>query len=301
MRSEKNIVKLIRSQETKTDPQTRDKILAGAFAQLDEFAAADRSARPMGLFHRIMSSRITQLAAAAGIIIAIFITADYIGNPVQICTIALAQVSDNSSLEKFIDQVLHVNAFTYCYRRHTLNGRPDGQDRSETVLYIMPDHGVRLGTYVDGKTEMRTFLLPAEKVKITVLPEEKQYKKDELSEQTFSQVQREKDPRGLIKQFLSSDYRDLGCAMIDGIQSHGIEVANPGFFQDTLKNVVGRLWINVKTQLPVRMELEGTDIATSNRIRIVTDEFRWEAGLQKDDLGPFIPKDYVLEEPNKKE
>ena len=44
------------------------------------------------------------------------------------------------------------------------------------------------------------------------------------------------------------------------------------------------------------MELEGTDIASSKRIQIVTDEFRWEADLQQDDFGPFIPEDYTMDE-----
>ena len=292
MRSEKKIKKLIRHQEIKTDPQTRDKILAGAFAQLDELAGAERPSQPMSFYQALLNNRATQFAAAASILIAIFITAYYLGKPVEVCSIAVAQVSEN------IDKV---HAFTYCYRQQTLDGRPDKADKTETVLYISPDHGVRLSTYVDGKAEMRTFLLPAEKVKITIMPEEKQYKRDELTEQAFGQVQHEKDPRELIRQFLSSDYTDLGCAVVDGIQSHGIEVSNPGFLQNSMKNVVGRLWINVKTQLPVRMELEGTDITSSNRIKIVTNEFRWEAGLQKDDFGPFIPEDYVLEEQNKKE
>ena len=86
--------------------------------------------------------------------------------------------------------------------------------------------------------------------------------------------------------------------VICGIECRGIEVSNLGFMQDSMKNVIGRLWVNVKTQLPVRMELEGIDIATSKRVKIVTDEFRWAADLQKEDFGPFIPEDYVLEEEN---
>lgn len=291
MKSEKNIKKLIRSQEIKTDSRTRDKILAGAFAQLDEYAASGRLRPSSGFFRAALNNRAVQLAAAASIIVAIFIIADYIGSPVEVCSVAMGQVSENMN---------NVRTFTYRYCQQILDGRPNRANQTETVLYISPDQGVRLSTYVDGKAEMRTFLLPAEKVKITVMPEEKQYKRDELTEQTFGQVQREKDPRELIGQFLSSDYRDLGCAVVGGIRTRGIEVSNPGFFQGSMKDAVGRLWINVKTQLPVRMELEGTDLASSNRIKIVTDEFRWDADLQKDDFGPFIPADYVLDESNNK-
>ncbi len=286
MKSDKDIKKLILSRKVKTDLQTQEKILAGAFDVLDNIAASKQRAKRISFCQILLHNRITQLAAVAGIIIAIFATSHYIGQPVKICSEAIAQVS------KKLDRV---DAFTYRYCQQVLNNGASEGHNTETVLYISPAHGVRLGTYVDGKTETRTFLLPAEKVKITVLPEEKQYTQDELSEQAFEQVQRDNDPRELIRQFLSSDYTDLGCQVVCGIQAHGIEVSNPGFLQNSMKNVVGRLWVNVKTQLPVRMELEGTDLATLKRIRIVTDEFRWKAGLQENDFGPFIPDDYVLE------
>ena len=286
MRSEKNIKKLILRQKIKTDQQTRDKILAGAFSELDKIADAGRNCQPLSFYQSLLNNRVAQLAAVVSIIAAMFIAVHFVGTPVEVCSVAVAQVSENLD---------NVHAFTYRHRRQTLDGNSDRADKAETVLYISPDHGVRLGTYVNGKTEMRTFLLPAENVKITVIPQEKQYKRDELTEQAFGQAQREKDPRQLIRQFLSSDYTDLGPAVVCGIESHGIEVSNPGFLQNSMKDVVGRLWINVKTQLPVRMELEGTDIASSNRVKIVTDEFRWEVGLQKEDFGPFIPADYVLD------
>ena len=291
MRSKKNIKELILSQKVKTDLQAQDKILAGAFAQLDDFTDVVQPSPPLSFYQAALNNRVAQLAAVIGIIAGIFITAHYVGNSVEFCPEAMAQVSGN---------IANVHTFTYRYCQQILNGGPDRADNAETVLYISPDHGVRLGTYVDGKAEMRTFLLPAENVKITVMPEEKRYKRDELTEQTFGQVQREKDPRELIRQFLSSDYTDLGCAVICGIQSHGIEVSNPGFLQHSMKDVVGRLWVNVKTQLPVRMELEGTDIASSNRVKIVADEFRWEADLQRGDFGPLIPEDYVLDEQDEK-
>ncbi|MCK5000629.1 MAG: hypothetical protein KAS23_13885 [Anaerohalosphaera sp.] len=287
-----NIKKLILRQKVETDKQTQGRILAGAFSELDNIAKTYQHGQPFKFFKSLLNSRAAQLASVASIIAAIFITVHYVDTPIGTCSVAMAQVSE---------KINNVKSLTYCCRQRILDGCSDRADKTETVLYISPDHGVRLGTYVDGKTEMQTFLLPAENVKITVMTEEKQYMRDELTEQDYGQIQREKDPRELIRQFLSSDYKDLGSAVVCGIQSHGIEVSNPGFLQNSMKDVVGRLWINVKTKLPVRMELEGTDIVSSNRVKIVTDEFRWDVGLQEDDFGPFIPDDYVLDEGNGKE
>ena len=282
-----NIKKLIRSQKVNTDQQTRDRILAGAFSQLDNIANDSRLSQPLTFYQALLNSRAVHLASVASIIAAIFISLHYADSPVGTCAVAVAQVTE---------KIDNVQALTYRYRQQNLDPRARNTDMTETVLYISPDHGVRLGTYVNGKTEMRTFLLPADNVKITVTPQQKQYKRDELTEQDYGQLQHENDPRQLIRQFLSSDYKDLGCAVVCGIQSHGFEVSNPGFLQNSMTDVVGRLWINVKTKLPVRMELQGTDIETSNRVKIVTDEFRWDAGFQPNDFGPFIPEDYVLDE-----
>ena len=291
MKSEKDIKKLILKHQIKTDQQTQDKILSGAFAELDAIADTNRRSKPLNFYQVLLHNRMAQLATVASIIFAVFITAHFIGRPINVCSVAMAQV---------IEKIDSVHTFTYRYYQQILNGGTNHKGQTETVYYVSPDHGLRLGTYVDGKTEEQTFLLPAEKVKITIMPEEKQYKRDELTDQTFGQVQREKDPRKLIRQFLSSEYTDLGSAVICGIECRGIEVSNPGFMRDSMKNVVGRLWVNIKTQLPVRMELEGIDVATSKRVKIVTDEFRWDADLQKDDFGPFIPEDFVLEEENDK-
>jgi outer membrane lipoprotein-sorting protein len=290
MKTIKDIKKLILTQQIKTDQRTRDKILSGAFAQLDAVADTNRHSQPFSFYQVLLHNRVAHFATVAGIIFAIFITVHFAGKPITVCSVAVAQV---------IEKIDNVHTFTYRYYQQILNGEANHKGQTETVYYVSPDYGVRLGTYVDGKTEEQTFLLPAEKVKITVIPEEKQYKRDELTGQTFGLAQQE-DPRKLIRQFLSSKYTDLGCAVISGIECRGIELSNPGFMQDSMKNVVGRLWVNIKTQLPVRMELEGIDLATSKRVEIVTDEFRWDADLQKDDFGPFIPEDYVLEEDNDK-
>lgn len=287
MKNEKDIKKLILKQKTTTDLQTQNKILSDAFDALDKRVASDVKPDTVPLIHIVLTNRIAQLSMVAGIIIAIVVSAQFFDNSPALCTLAIAEVKQN------IDDV---DTFTYRCRRHEPNGAALNHNTTETVLYISPDYGVCLGTYVDGKAEARTYLLPAEKVMITVLPESKQYKRNPITDSTIEQVMDENDPRQLIRQFLSSDYTDLGCSEVSGVQARGLEVTNPPFMLNTMKDVIGRLWVNVSTQLPVRMEIEGTDQATGKRLQIITDEFRWQASLQKDDLSPFIPEDYVLDE-----
>ena len=287
MKNKINIRNLILKQKKTTDLDTQNRILSDAFDLLDKRVDSHNISNRFTIFHILLTNRITQLSMVAGIVIAIIVFAHSMDNSVSICTLAVAEVVEN------ID---NVDTFTYRYRLQESNGSVNHNKTSETVLYISPDYGLRLGTYVDGKAETRTYLLPAEKVMITVMPDQKQYKRNPITDSAIEQVMDEKDPRQLIRQFLSCDYTDLGCSNVSGVQARGIEVTNPAFLLNSMTNVVGRLWVNVNTQLPVRMEIEGTDQASSKRLQIITDEFRWQASLQKDDLNPFIPEDYILDE-----
>ena len=285
MKSENDIKKLIKNREYQIDDASRDRILAGALAELDKRRAAG-DGKSTNFFISMLRNRSVQLAAVASVIFAIIVGAELFESPVSICSLAVAEVNEN--LE-------HSNDFTYRHQQQIFYGGDEYSGPTETVLYVSGDYGIRFGTYSNGKATERTFVLPAEKVMITVMPEDKQYKRNELSEQTVKQVQEEKDPRELIRQFLSSNYRDLGCANIGGVEARGIEVRNPAFLLNSMEDVVGRLWVNSKTQLPVRMEIEGIDKSIMKRVQIVTDEFRWGAKFQKEQFGPFIPEDYVLE------
>lgn len=282
MKSYKNIRKLIESERVKSDEKTRDKILAGAQAELEKHRRTDSEKTP-NIFAVTLKNRAVQFAAVASIVFAVIFGAELIESPVEVCALAAEEVTEN---------IEGTDNFTYRHLRQIMTG--EYGNITETVLYVSGDYGIQLGTYSEGKTKSRIFVLPAEKVMITVMPEDKQYKRDKLSEQTVKQVQEQNDPREIISQFLSSNYTDLGCSHLAGVEVRGIEVKNPKFLLNSMEDVTGRLWVNVKTQLPVRMEIEGVDKSLMKRVKIVTDEFRWKAKFNKEQFGPFIPEDYVL-------
>ena len=97
-------------------------------------------------------------------------------------------------------------------------------------------------------------------------------------------------PSGLIKEFMSHEYTKLGRKKIDGIEAEGIEINENGFYG--FESTVGRLWIDIKTNLPVRMEIEGIRGATKSTV--ITYDYNWDAELDQSIFQLNIPDDYTL-------
>ncbi len=57
-----------------------------------------------------------------------------------------------------------------------------------------------------------------------------------------------------------------------------------------LANGIGRLWVDVQTQLPVRIEIEGTAGAMAVRWLM---EFKWSEAVPASVFEPNIPSDYT--------
>jgi outer membrane lipoprotein-sorting protein len=97
-------------------------------------------------------------------------------------------------------------------------------------------------------------------------------------------------PTGIIKEFMSSEYTKLGRKTIDGVEAEGIEIKEPGFYG--FESTVGRLWIDIETNLPVRMEIEG--IMRAIETTITTYDYNWDAELDQSIFQLNIPDDYTL-------
>ena len=92
----------------------------------------------------------------------------------------------------------------------------------------------------------------------------------------------------------SGPSKDLGKDVINGVEVRGIQVVPT----DPYRNCVGKIWIDVRTELPVRIELEGeTDIGPNHhkvQISEIRDEFEWGVELEPNLFEPNIPADYKV-------
>ena len=81
---------------------------------------------------------------------------------------------------------------------------------------------------------------------------------------------------------------------MDNTEVEGLEVNSPKVGGGMFESAVGRLWVDVRTQLPIRMEIDGVSGGGKIQTHMVMDDFDWAPDLKPEDFQPIIPSDYML-------
>ncbi len=250
---------------------------------------ATRQIRPLGsldIGRIIMKSPITKLALAAVVIVAVGLAIHYFaGEGAQKCC-AWAQIADRVAQFK-----------TCVYRQHVQrSGETIGQKQFETKIYTSSDYGHISETTIDGNL-MLQYVNPGEKVIVTMLMSEKKYTRAVLTDEMVDMMKKEThDPRDMLTKFMSGQFKELGKDTINGVEVRGIEVNNPPSVRGIYNNYIGRMWVDVATEYPVRTEIEtetGTGEQKINEV-IVTDGYEWGVELSPDLFKPDIPADFTM-------
>lgn len=230
----------------------------------------------------IMRNRIAQLAAAAAIITAVSIGLYHFGVSSGSAGVAWGEV---------LAQVENVRIVTY--RMKLTMTYPQGRQWvDESDIYVGGNYGSRIDSYKDGQLYMIKYLVPARKVFLIVHPQLKRYMERTLSDEQAAAMVEQQDVRQWLKQILAENYSKLGRSEIDGVEVEGIEAQRED--KETL-----RLWVDMKTNWPVRIESEG-QMMNEGQLRpshVVMDHFRWDAELDPSLFEPNIPADYTLSGP----
>jgi hypothetical protein len=103
------------------------------------------------------------------------------------------------------------------------------------------------------------------------------------------------DPRALVREFLSREYREIGRREIDGSPAEGIEIRDPALGAGKFETSIVRLWVDADTGWPVEIEQEATLAAGTMRMRSVFHDFDWNVALDPALFEIVIPDGYRLE------
>lgn len=158
--------------------------------------------------------------------------------------------------------------------------------------YVAGDYGTRSDIFLDGKLSLIKYRLPGRKVAYQVRVDQKKYWRFDLSDEQAAQGRDPDDPRTWLKMILSRAYTTLGRTTINGVATEGIECHWPEMVG---KDGVIRLWVDVETNLPVRIEVEMLEME-GGRMRpqkFVMENFQWNAQLDESLFEPNIPADYT--------
>jgi hypothetical protein len=235
----------------------------------------------------IIKSRITKLAAVAVIIIAVLISMHYFGGSIDTTSATWGNVLE------YVEQVS-----TVVFRITVISTVP-GKDKpveGQAVVYVSSEYGTRSDQYIDNKIVSITYMVRGEDVVTTVIPEEKRYLRVVLAPDKAKQMNEKNDPRLMLKELMSVKYRELGPTQIDGIHVEGIEAQSPRIAGGMFEDATARLWVDVQTELPMCMEIEGVAGSGSIQMKMVMDEFQWDVELEPSLFDPNIPDDYTSKE-----
>ncbi len=162
--------------------------------------------------------------------------------------------------------------------------------QAQWTVYLSDQYGFRLdvrGEGPEGEGGMVSWYVPTEQDRLTmVVPTEKQWMELPYSPQQARQEAQkhpDRDPAEYIRRFMAQGYTELGRKTINDVPVEGIEVLDPPTEGTALTNAVGRLWVEVGTDLPVLIEIEGD--AGDHSVKWTMD-FRWNEAV---DPSVFTP------------
>ena len=113
---------------------------------------------------------------------------------------------------------------------------------------------------------------------------------DEWSQRQIAYVE---DPFSYLREILNTKYESLGRSTIDGIEVTGFRTTDPNYSRGVFRNLKEpqadvKMWVDVKTLLPVRIENLTSDLRGGGRIFFyyVSYDFQWDVSVDAAEFAP---------------
>ena len=181
-------------------------------------------------------------------------------------------------------------------------------DKLDVIKYASEEYGVVQDVFNNEGLLAQVYFLKETDQFIIVGPTLKKYLKVPMVGDIFDRIAATVTPRGLVEYFTSGHYTELGRAKFDNFDVEGFETTDPNVLfplPEPLRSffpvnyIVGRIWIDVETSLPVGIEAEfNTDRGLFTGFNKLHGEwraydFRWNAEIPEGIFEPNIPEDYT--------
>jgi hypothetical protein len=280
-----DIEKFIKKTGLETKTEMNEVVRNRIFQAFEKSKQTKSALTEQNIWRIIMKSNITKLAAATVIIVAVVLGLNITGGP-DMASVTWAEV---------IEKVEQISVLTF--EMTTEISYPGNKTLSiQSENYVAGDYGTKLNLYMNGELFVVEYRLPNKNLAYTIHPKDKTYMRIDLSDEQAAKGKNPDDPRTWLKMILSGEYTELGRDNINGIDVEGIE-CNP-VEMTTDENGVMRLWVDVETNLPVRIELEklGMESGQMRPHKFVMENFQWDVELDESVFEPNIPDDYKLQE-----
>ena len=258
--------------------------------ELVEIKAKSKQSKPASgpnTWRIIMKHKLTKLAAAAVIMIATIVVLNIIGGP-DIASVALADVA------KEIEQIKNC----VFKKTTTMSSEGNGTNSFDSLVYYT-EAAVREDILDNQKITYQVYVTFSERILVGVDHKTKVFRNLDLADEDLEKLS-PVSPKNIVNLILGKgEYKELGNKTVDGILSEGFEFhdkrAMLSMDKDKIENVVTRLWVDVKTNLPIRVEVDCV-LNNDTKASVVMCDPKWDVELDPDFFEPKIPVDYVRHE-----
>ncbi len=297
MNSADKLKRFFKKAELSINSDTDEKIFQDVF-QAQQKTIKQKPAQPAKIGKIIMKSPITKLAVATVVFI--------------VCVTGLTMFNKTSGvvLANVLTQIEKISAYSY-QMDMTLSGQQAmtmtaAEQKIHGSVIVSREYGTKMiqeTSSPDSKETMlqETYTLQKDNVLLIILPTQKSYTRAKIDKSYVKRQNKQNyDPRVMVEQILDCKYKNLGRSTIDGIEVEGFQTSDPNYQGGaySLAKVDVRLWVDVKTKLPVRMEmnLQMRDQKGFN-ISGIIHNFQWNIPVKASDFEPNIPQDYEMMSP----
>jgi len=253
----------------------------------------------------IMESKVTRYSAPAVIMLAAALVLLSPFGTSRNGSIALADVADKVSR---IPTIIIKEEYLFWEMDEDETFLEADPDKLDVIKYVSEQHGVVFDVFNEEGLLAQVYFLKESEEFIIVGPTLKKYMKIPMVGDLFDRIAATVTPRGLIEYFTSGHYAETGRAKLNNFDVEGFETTDPNVLYPLPKPlrsffpvnyIVGRIWIDVETSLPVGIEAEfNTNRGLFTGFNKLHGEwrsydFQWSAELPEGIFEPNIPDDYT--------
>lgn len=237
-----------------------------------------------------MKSPLTKLAVAALVVVA--------------CLVGLSlwrQTGSGIALADVLAQIEQIKVYrcqmSATFKSQDVNDKPIAQ----ATMLISQTFGVKTNIelhhpFTGQDVLQEIYVLPPKRTITTLMPNEKKYSQMEFDEASFEGWQEENDPGIMVRRILECEHASLGRSTIDGVEVEGFQTTDPNYIHGSMGQVDIGVWVDVKTRLPVRIEMDKHE-ENKGQMHIVVCDFQWDVAVDAAEFEPVIPDDYTPGQP----
>jgi hypothetical protein len=293
MKPPEDIKRYFQKATLSTNPERHEAVFEKILSAQEQANKNEPASSRINLGRLIMKSPISKIAIAAIVVIA------------AITGLTMFDKTSGVVLADVLTKIERIGAYKYQMDMTSTGSQSVGNTKMDInqvltgYMIMSQEYGMKMKIDIlnadnHTTTVQETYLLIKEKSLLTISHTLKSYTRMEIDDTQIDRMKNQNyDPGKMVEQFLTSEYKSLGISTIDGIRVEGFETNDTKYAGGMFDKVDIKLWIDVKTQLPVLMDMdcrmkEPMNIAISG----VIDDFQWNVPVDAAEFEPIIPGDY---------